>query len=103
MSSAPADAAQVFEPLPRVVQNLNDAQQRLEQLNQAEGFVRWKLECHTDGTFQVIEYRESGGLRWKSFRKTNLRIVVGWATQQTVMHLRARQLKQATPNLIIVG
>ncbi len=65
------------------VLTVNDAQLRLQDLNALEGFDRWRLKVLPDGQYQVLELDMGGRVRWQSFRRDNIRVVVGWAAQQT--------------------
>ncbi len=78
------------EPLPipgkpkrQGVLTVNDAELRLHDLNAQEGFDRWRLKVLPDGQYQVLELDMGGRVRWQSFRRDNIRVVVGWAAQQT--------------------
>lgn len=66
-----------------LIETVDDAEARLRELNALEGFERWRLKVLPDGKYQVLELDASGKARWQSFRKENIRIVVGWAAQQT--------------------
>lgn len=66
-----------------VAMTVDDAVERLRELNALEGFDRWRLRVLPDGKYQVLELDASGRERWQSFRKENIRLVVGWAAQQT--------------------
>jgi hypothetical protein len=76
-----------------VVMTVDDALVRLRDLNALEGFERWRLKVLEDGKYQVLELDASGRVRWQSFRRENIRVVVGWAAQQT--NKRKAALRQA--------
>lgn len=70
-------------PRRTIVMTVDDAELRLRDLNALEGFDRWQLKVLPDGKYQVLELDVYGKVRWKSFRKENIRVVIGWAAQQT--------------------
>jgi hypothetical protein len=66
----------------KITLTLEQAEEKVQQLNALEGFERWRLLVL--GTqYQMLDLLPSGKVRWKSFRRESLRAVVGWAAQQT--------------------
>lgn len=76
-----------------VVLTVDDALVRLRKLNALEGFDRWRLKVLSDGQYQVLELDAAGRVRWQSFRRENIRVVVGWAAQQTNKRRSALRLE----------
>ena len=73
---------------------IDDAEVRLRDLNALEGFDRWQLKVYPNSQYQVLELDANGKVCWRSFRKENIRVVVGWAAQQT----NKRKSMQAQPS-----
>ena len=77
------------KPRGKITVTLEQAQERVRELNMREGFERWRLLV-LDTQYQMLDLMPSGKVRWKSFRRESLRAVVGWAAQQTNTRLRNR-------------
>jgi hypothetical protein len=67
----------------QVIRTVEDAELRLSELNALEGFERWRLKVLPEAMYQVLELDAGGRVRWQSFRRESIRVVVGWAAQQT--------------------